>query len=138
MANGNLIVRVSTAGGTIPLERALVTVYAADGDQSQIIATRYTDSSGKSDKIPLEAPPRALSESPDNGGVRPYAIYNIEVKSDGYYDSFNLEVPIFDGITSVLPVYMIPLAEYNPLEVTPDIGIDVTDREPPFENGGGL
>lgn len=138
MANGNLIVRVSTAGGTIPLEGALVTIYAADGDNSQIITTRLTDSSGRTEKITLETPPRSLSETPDNGGVRPYAVYNIEVKSDGYYDSFNLEVPIFDSITSILPVYMLPLSEYNSSEVQPNIGINVTDREPPLTNGGDV
>ncbi|MBE6606712.1 MAG: hypothetical protein E7635_06720 [Ruminococcaceae bacterium] len=138
MATGNLIVRVSTAGGTIPLEGALVTVYAADGGDSSIIATRTTDSSGRTDKIVLETPPKELSETPDNGGVRPYAIYNIEVKSDGYYDAFNLELPVFDSITSILPVNMIPLSKYNSEETEPNIGIDVTDREPPLSNGGDV
>lgn len=136
MGNGYLIVRVSAASGTIPLENALVTVYDADKGNSSIVATRYTDSGGRTDKITLEAPPRALSESPDSGGVRPYSIYNVDVVKDGYYDSFNLEVPIFDGVTSVLPVDMLPLAEYDSGQVRPDVGIVTRDREPPLGNGG--
>ena len=136
MANGYIIVRVSTAGGTIPLENAMVTIYNATDLESGIVAVRYTNQSGKTDKIPLNAPPRSLSESPDNGGVRPYSVYNVEVTSEGYYDSFNLEVPIFDGVTSILPVSLIPLSGYNSNEVVPDIGIDVVDREPPLSNGG--
>ncbi|MBQ7821504.1 MAG: hypothetical protein IJ391_04400, partial [Clostridia bacterium] len=131
MANGYLIVRVSAAGGTIPLEDAIVTVYNADNGESGIIATRFTDASGRTDKIALEAPLRALSESPDNGGVRPYAIYNVDVIKEGYYDSFNLEVPVFDGITSVLPVDMLPLSEYDSENVRPELGLVTDDREPP-------
>lgn len=136
MANGYIIVRVSTAGGTIPLEDAMVTVYNATDLDSGIVAVRYTNQDGKTDKIPLSAPPRSISETPDNGGVRPYSVYNIEVTSEGYYDSFNLEVPVFDGVTSILPVSLIPRSEYNSGEVVPDIGIDVVDREPPLTNGG--
>ncbi len=135
MATGYLILRVSAAGGTIPLENAIVTVYDADRGESGIIATRLTDESGKTDKIALEAPPRSLSETPDSGGVRPYAIYNVDVAKDGYYDSFNLEVPIFDGVSSVLPVDMLPLAEYDQAEVRPNLGLVTDDREPPLTGG---
>jgi hypothetical protein len=135
LPNGYIIVRASAADGAVPVQGALVTVYAADGENSNILATRTTDSGGKTDKISLPAPPRALSETPDDGGVRPYAIYNIDVSKVGYYDSFNSEVPVFDGITSVLPVVMIPLSEYNSEDVRPDPGLNVTDREPPLEGG---
>lgn len=135
MANGYITLRVSAADGAVPVENALVTVYDADRGDSGIIATRTTDSGGRTSKIELPAPPRALSETPDNGGVRPYAIYNIDVTAPGYYDSFNLEVPVFEGITSILPVVMIPLAEYNSEDVRPSPGLNTVDREPPFGSG---
>lgn len=136
MQYGELIVKVSTASGTIPLEGALVTLYDAGGQNSGIIYTSYTDISGKSESFRLEAPERELSKSPENGGVRPYAVYNVEVKKDGYYDSFELEVPIFASVTSVLPVNMIPLSEYESDEVRPETGLINTERESLFYNGG--
>lgn len=136
MSNGYLIVRVSAASGTIPLEGALVTVYYAENDRNGVIITRYTDQSGKSEKIELPAPERSLSQTPESGGVRPYSVYNVEVVLDGYYDAFELEVPVFDGVTSVLPVNMIPKAEYNAEEDRPRTGIINVDREPPLGIGG--
>lgn len=135
MPNGYLIVRVSAAGGSIPLENAVVTVYNADADDSDIIASRVTDSSGRTDAIVLDAPERSLSQSPENGGIRPYSVYNVDVIKEGYYDSFNLEVPVFDGITSVLPIDMKALSEYGSDEVIPNIGLVTDDREPPLTGG---
>lgn len=135
MPNGYLIVRVSAAGGSIPLENAVVTVYNAGEDDSSVIASRLTDSSGRTDAIMLNAPARNLSQSPENGWVRPYAIYNVDVIKNGYYDSFNLEVPVFDGITSVLPIDMKALSEYESDEIRPNIGLVTDDREPPLTGG---
>ncbi len=134
MANGYIIVRVSAANGAVPVENALVTVYDADKEKSGIAATRMTDSGGKTDKIELSAPMRSLSESPYST-QRPYAVYNVDVSAEGYYDSFNFEVPVFDGITSVLPVVMLPLSEYDDDSVKPDIGTNIVEREPPLTGG---
>lgn len=136
MQYGELIVKVSAASGSIPLEGALVTVYDAGGQGSGVIYTSYTDADGKSESFKLEAPARELSTSPENGGVRPYAVYNVEVKKNGYYDSFELEVPIFASVISVLPVNMIPLSEYESDEVRPKTGLVNTERESLFDNGG--
>ncbi len=103
---GYLVVRVSTANGAIPLERAQVTVRGEQEENSDIFVSMYTSSSGLTEKIELPAPSRALTENPGNSS--PYGLYGIDVFYDGYKDSFFTNVPIFDTITSVQPVNMIP------------------------------
>ena len=103
---GYLVVRVSAANGAIPLEGAQVSVRGGEPDNSDFFITKYTGSSGLTEKIELPAPRRALSESPGNG--RPYSLYSIDVFADGYKDLFFVNVPVFDTITSVQPANMIP------------------------------
>ena len=103
---GYLVVRVSTANGAIPLERVRVTVRGEDTENSEVFVSMYTSSSGLTEKIALPAPLRALTEAP--GNTKPFALYGIDVFADGYRDSFFTNVPIFDTITSVQPVNMIP------------------------------
>lgn len=122
---GYLIVSVSTARGVIPLENAAVTVYYEDKENSSVFSSMTTDRSGKTEKIALPAPSRELSEAP--GNTKPYATYTVAVEKEGYYSVTNVGVPIFDGITSVQPVEMVPLAEYNPDTVYPRYGRDVTE-----------
>jgi hypothetical protein len=110
---GYLLVRVSTALGAIPLEGATVTVRehisAAEGYRGAIIASTSTDRDGKTARIPLAAPLRALSFRP-NGGL-PYALYNIDVELVGYYRRFFNAVPVYDTVTSIQPAVLVPIAE---------------------------
>ena len=122
---GYLIVNVSTARGAIPLEDAAVTVTYDEPDNTSVFAVMTTDMSGKSQKIELPAPSRELSEAP--GNTKPYATYTVAVEKEGYYSVTNAGVPIFAGVTSIQPVEMIPLAEYNSDTVYPRIGRDVTE-----------
>lgn len=122
---GFLIVEVTTANGALPVEDALIYVYPAtsgaplpDNTTGAIYSLR-SDSSGRSDKIALDTKPRSLSLSPGNDS--PFTTYNIYVRAEGFYDSQKLSVPIFQGVTSIQPVEMIPLSEYaNPSSATPD------------------
>lgn len=106
---GYLIVQVSTAGGAIPLPGALVTVRDYDPEPStergQVIASFYTDRSGRTPKLALPAPARALSQSP-NSPVLPYALYSVDVKADRYFENFYTGVPIFDGVVAVQPAVL--------------------------------
>ena len=122
---GYLIVNVSTARGAIPLEGAAVTVYYEVPENTSVFAVMSTDRSGKTQKIELPAPSRELSETP--GNTKPYATYTVAVEKDGYYSVTNVGVPIFDGVTSIQPVEMLPLAEYNSDTVYPRFGRDVTE-----------
>ncbi len=126
---GYLIVNVSTARGAIPLAGASVTVMYDEPDNDSVFAVLTTGSDGKTSKIELPAPPRSLSESP--GNTKPYATYTISAEKDGYYTVTDTPVPVFSGITSIQPIEMLPLAEYNPDKIYPRFGIDNTENENP-------
>lgn len=106
---GYLIVQVSTATGAIPLPGALVTVrnYDPEGgsDVGNVIATMRTDRSGRTQKLALPAPARALSQAPGSK-ILPYALYSIDVKTDRYFENYFASVPIFDGIVAVQPAIL--------------------------------
>ncbi len=106
---GYLIVRVTTAGGAIPLEGATVVVRGGTPDASGVIYTQRTDRDGKSEKMALPAPPAENSSAP--GGAAPYSAYQIDVSYPGYYAASYQNVPIFDRITALQSAELIPLAD---------------------------
>ena len=114
---GFLQVEVTTGKGAIPIENAHVTVLQINGTEK--IAHRFmtTDSNGETPTISLPAPSRKLSEVP--GNVKPYATYNIIAVAEGFYRMENINAPVFATIKSILPVDLVPLAEYdeNPKKV---------------------
>ncbi len=106
VGTGYLVVRVSTANGAIPLEGAFVTVRGSDPANTSFYRSAYSGPSGLTEKIELPAPPKELTEAPN--GLRPYALYSIDVFYEGYEDLFFVNVPIFDTITSIQAANMIP------------------------------
>lgn len=115
---GFLIVNVNTANGALPIEGARVTVYGANPDKNgepfldnNIVYTLKTNRNGKTEKVALETKSKELSMSPNN--PFPYESYNITVTADGFYDASYLNVPVFQGITSLQGVSLIPLSEFS-------------------------
>ncbi|MBQ9133347.1 MAG: hypothetical protein IJX64_02310 [Clostridia bacterium] len=127
-STGTLIVSVYTAGGAIPVEGALVTIRGGEQNSSGVLSILYTDQSGNTPRITLPAPPASESESP--GTEKPYATYNIEVDKDSFYPRSFINVPIFSETTSIQPVNLIPLTEYNPDILHPDSS-NVTEGQNP-------
>ncbi len=111
---GHVIVKVTTARGAIPIENANVYLrdYSTDSEakRGDILGSYKTDSSGATKRISLPTAPKSLSISPGNK-AKAYKTYNIDVHSDGFYDQFYINVPIFDGITAIQSVDLIPLPE---------------------------
>lgn len=107
---GYLTVRVSTAGGAIPLENAAVNIRGGDIEASAVLHSLTTNSDGLTPTVSLPAPPRANSSSPQNG-LPPYAVYNIDVFANGYSPAFFHNVPVFDGINSIQPAVLLPKIE---------------------------
>lgn len=105
---GYLTVRVTTAGGAIPLEGATVVVRGNTPEDSGVRYTQRTNRDGKTQKMPLPAPPASTSGAPGNG--TPYSTYNIDVSREGYYSHTYQNVPIFDRITALQPAELIPLS----------------------------
>ncbi len=116
--NGYLIVHVTTARGAIPLEGALVTVrdYTPEFTEPRgdVIVSLVSGRDGNTERITLHAPAKNDSLSPGNG--TPFSVYNLEVRLDGYRGQSYFALPIFDGITAVQPVDMIPLSENGRLD----------------------
>ena len=113
---GFLSVVAKTANGALPVENAQINIYEYSPDQDsgergKIIYTLYTDSDGKTPKVALYAKSKELSLSPRN--ENPFSVYNIEATKDGFYTNSYANVPIFQGITSIQPVDLIPLIEYG-------------------------
>ncbi len=126
---GYLVVRASAASESLPLEGATVFVRGNEENDSAVIATLTTGTDGLTPKIALAAPPRALSESP--GNATPFSTYNIDVHLDGYPVVRAQNIPVFDGITSIQSVVMIPLPKNGfPDNFTP-FGDRISESEAP-------
>ena len=112
---GFLVVQVTTARGAIPLENAQVDILTYDPvdpppeTKGMLIATLTTNSDGNTPTIRLPSPPCSNAGSPDSG--RPYALYQAEVRHEGYYDQVHVGIPVYEGITVIQPVVLIPLPE---------------------------
>ncbi len=115
---GYLVVRVSAASEALPLEGATVFIRGGEENDSAVIATLTSGRDGLTPKIALAAPPRSLSESPNN--TRPYALYSVDVHLEGYPSVTAQNLPIFDGITSAQSIVMTPLPKNGyPDQFTP-------------------
>lgn len=106
---GYLQFRVSTAQSAIPIENAQVLIRAAEEYGGGIVSTVVSDRSGLTPRVPLETLPRALSESP--GYTQPFYRYHVDVSKEGYYTQYYQGIPVFDGISAVQSIEMIPLPQ---------------------------
>ena len=115
---GYLIVHVTTARGAIPLEGAQVTVrdYAPEFTEPRgdVLYAMVSGRDGNTERIALPAPAKGDSLAPGNG--RPFSVYNLEVQLEGYRGQSYFALPIFEGITAIQPVDMIPLSENGRLD----------------------
>lgn len=108
-AKGFLKVRVTRAGGTLPVEGAVVTISEYGGESGEgdgILYSLRTDRGGLTETVSLPAP--ALVDSTSPGNVQPFATYNVEVKYGGFYPVELVGVPVFAGIVAVQPVDLLP------------------------------
>lgn len=125
---GFLIVSAKTANGALPIEGASVTVYAYEKEnetggaqllKNDVIYNLKTDKNGKTPKVALKTKSKTLSNSPEN--LFPYTTYNVYVTKDGYYDSTYINIPIFQGVTSLQEADLIPLSEFaSPTDPIPN------------------
>lgn len=106
---GYLVIKASTARGAIPLENASVYIRGAEAQNSAVIHSLTTNSSGLTEKVPLPAPLRVFSEAPST--ILPYAIYDVDVFKEGYTPIKLKNVAVFDSVISIQPAIMIPLAD---------------------------
>lgn len=109
---GYLKLRVTTQQGAIPISGANISVYLTLNDVRHLLVTDHSDLSGTTQAIPLPAPDRQLTLDPRN--PRPYANYSLVLTHPGYQDVEILDIPVFDDVTSVQPVDMVPFTAVIP------------------------
>lgn len=115
MGSGQLTVKVTEGGVTLPIRGAIVTISGrlSDNSGSGIIYTLKTDESGLTETVSLPAPDAAGSLSP--GGETPYGVYDIKVTAPGYISAENAGTQIFDGVTALQYFSLIPQREFSSL-----------------------
>ncbi len=97
---GGLIVNVTTLRGLFPVKNALVTVFQGNGDTYNEIDSDYTDESGRSKRFILATPNKSLSQTA--GSIEaPFSLYNISVRSDGFVDWLENDIPVFPETVSL-------------------------------------
>ena len=120
---GFLVVTVRTSNGAIPIENAKVSIYenydnGGANSNGHLIYSLRTNNFGQTEKIAL--PTKSMSLSLEPGNLQPFTSYNIFVSSEGYFDSDVINVPIFQGVTSLQPINLIPVSEFaNPTDDVP-------------------
>ena len=125
---GTIAVRVSTAGGALPVEGADVRIHGAEQGNQSIVYLLTTDRSGRPEEISVPTPPASISLTP--GNTKGFADYDIEVFKSGFYPITLRRVPVFSGIRSVQPVELIPWPSYQKDEYPPRLEIDLSESEP--------
>ena len=104
--NGYLKIWVTMAGRTLPVKGVPVQVYTQDG---KLLYSLQTGDGGLTSTVELDAPSASESRQPDPG-VKPYATYVIRVNADGFRPVTDADVSIFEGITAIQPVELVPLS----------------------------
>ena len=114
MAMGTIIIDTTTGGGTIPVAGVS---FAIKDKQGNVLHSGITDTNGVSEVFSLPAPPRELSQTP-NSNIRPYSVYDIWLGLPNFATVNKIDVPVFDGQQTIVPVDMVPLAPGQDQEIT--------------------
>lgn len=128
---GRLIINTYAGSGAIPIPNSTVRIRGVDENNRFIEYSVLTDEDGTSPTINL--PTQDISYSlTQNPAEAPYSNYDVEVIKDGYYTKKIYSVPIFSGVTSILPVTMLPFIPYSEGGKLPSGNVDarIYETEP--------
>lgn len=109
MSLGYLRASVTTGRGAIPVQNAQVVITREVDGEEALEQIRRTDNSGLTPLFTLPAVNSSYSQNPDN--ANPYTYYTIYVRAKGFYPVHLRNVPMYGGITALVPVDLIPVAE---------------------------
>lgn len=107
-SSGFIDVNVRTGHEASPIVGASVIVSAISNGKRLFIGAGLTDISGSVTDLQAPAPDKIYSQSP-NTDVRPYSLFDISVKANGFFNAISVDVPVFSGVTSIQNFSMIPL-----------------------------
>lgn len=106
MAFGKLEFQLYLGEESLPVTEAEVLVISKDSEE--IISGTYTlNESGKTIPISLYTYDKILSEIPENS-IQPYKTYDALILSNRFQNKYIRDIPIFEGITSIQMVQMVP------------------------------
>ena len=130
--NGYIKIRVTTVGGTVPAAGASVKI--TDKIGGDMLYDLRTNMGGVTPTVMLPAPRETESLTP--GAVRPYGIYDIRIIKEGYIPVELTDVPIFDRVTSVQSVDLLPADTENMFPDNVGFGITVDESGDGYLAGG--
>lgn len=107
-ATGYILVNVRTGDESSAVEGATVMITAIVDGKRLIIASGQTDMSGTAPLFSVPVPDISNSQKPDPE-IRPYSLFDVSVTAEGFFNARSVDVPAFDGITSVQNFSMIPV-----------------------------
>ena len=110
MAQGYLQVDVVSDVNNFPVQDAEITISSVDTPET-VIRRLMTNSSGQTENVVVEAPPKALSLRP--GDARPYSEYQVAVSAPGYEPAVIAGTEILADTTAIQNVRLHPLAGYD-------------------------
>lgn len=104
--DGKILVQVFTARRTMPVPNAYVDIYYSADPSKKVVETMITDNAGRTEYVVVPAMPKELSEQPQT--VTPYTTYNITATHPDFADVSVKDVAVFEGITAMLDIDMMP------------------------------
>ena len=128
---GRLVINTYTGSGAIPVPSATVRIRGSDESNRFIEYSVLTDEDGISPTVNLPAPDISYSLT-QNPSESPFSSYDIEIMKDGYYTKRIFTIPIFSGVTSILPVSMLPFVPYSDGGKFPNGNVNATISEKEF------
>lgn len=103
---GHLIVNTRAARNAVPVPGASITVYCVDDNGiMRPCQQERTDLNGQTPSIRLEAP---SLEGTSPNETPPFATYRVDVEHPDFRPVTATDVAIFSGVTTSLPVNMVP------------------------------
>ena len=132
--NGYLKMRITTVGGTVPADGATVIISESGQNGGDVLYTLRTNRGGVTPTVMLPAP--RMSESLTPGATQPYGLYDIRITRDGYIPVELDSVPIFDRVTSVQSVDLLPSDTERMLPDNVGFGITLDESGEGYLAGG--
>jgi len=110
-AVGYIQIVARTGLDAFPVSNALVTISYTENGQLIFETSLITDESGKTERVEVPAPSISYSLKP-NEGISPYSLYNITIDANGFFRQRSVNVPVFEGVTSLQQFNLVPLPLY--------------------------
>ncbi len=101
-----IVFRITSNGRVLPVNNAKVTVTRDTGVGPNFFKIVYSNSSGKTPPMCVDAPPIIYSQTPT--GTIPYYTYSAIIEADGYNTVAIGDIRTFRGISTTQPIILFP------------------------------